>query len=112
MLFSATREQRKEERGPAPGVGLVDVFVEISRHKVRLGPSLLQDASPSGLSIHMDQAIAVGRILHLKNRYVRYTAQVRNCRAESAGFRIGLELLLEAELAPVGAQSTAESSLL
>ena len=112
MPFSATREQRKEQRGPAPGVGLVDVFVEVSQHKVRIGPSLLQDASPSGLAIHMDQAVAVGKVLHLKNRYVRYTAQVRNCRAANVGFRIGLELLPEAELAPVGAQSRAESSLL
>jgi len=112
MPFSATREQRKEERGPAPGVGLVDVFVEVSRHKVRLGPSLLQDASSSGLAIHMDQAVAVGKVLHLKNRYVRYTAQVRNCRAANVGFRIGLELIPEQQLTPVGAQSRAESSLL
>ena len=112
MLFSATGEQRKEERRPAPGVGLVDVFGEISRHKVRLGPSLLQDKSPSGLSIQMDRAIAVGKVLYLRNRYVRYRAQVRNCRAANVGFRIGLELLPEEELAPVGAQSRTEPSLL
>jgi hypothetical protein len=112
MPFSATREQRKEERGPAPGVGLVDVFLERSSQKVRLGPSLLQDSSPSGLSIRMDQAVAVGKVLYLKNRYVRYTAHVRNCRAVDAGFRIGLELLPEEELAPVGAQSRLEPSLL
>jgi PilZ domain len=110
MPFSATREQRKEQRGPAPAVGLVDVFMEVSRHKVRLGPSLLQDASPSGLAIQMDQAVAVGKVLHLKNRYVRYAAQVRNCRAANAGFRIGLALLPEAELVPVSSQFSAESS--
>ncbi|HSU31101.1 MAG TPA: hypothetical protein VLJ11_07685 [Bryobacteraceae bacterium] len=112
MLFSATREQRKEERGPAPGVGLVDVFLKMSRYKVRLGPSLLQDSSLSGLSIRMDQAVAVGKVLYLNNRYVRYTGQVRNCRAVDSGFRIGLELLPEKELALVGVQSGTEPSSL
>jgi hypothetical protein len=93
MAFSATRGQRKEERERAPGVGLVDVFVEVFRDKVRLGPSLLEDSSLSGLSIRMDRAIPVGKVLYLRNRYVSYTAQVRNCRAKGAGFRIGLELL-------------------
>jgi hypothetical protein len=93
MAFWTTAELRKEQRGPAPAVGLVDAFVEVFRDKVRLGPSLLEDSSPSGLSIQMDRAVQVGKVLYLRNRYVSYAARVRNCRAKGAGFRIGLELL-------------------
>lgn len=90
-------EDRKHERVPAPVVGLVDVFINVSKgnssFKVRLGPSLLEDVSAGGASIQIDNFVDVGKILYLSNRYVRFAAQVRHCRASGAGFRLGLEFL-------------------
>ena len=107
MSSSGSREQRKYERSPAPAVGLVDVFIDdeksTSRHKVRLGPSLLEDISQGGLAIQMDRAVGVGRVLYLSNRYVSYVARVCHCRPVGAGFRLGLEFVTKEESAMLAA---------
>jgi hypothetical protein len=105
MTFSRAIEQRKEERRPAPGVGLVDVFLERSRHRMRVGPSLLEDLSVRGVSIRMDERVDIGTVLYLSNRYVRYIGRVRNCRCLCGGFRIGMEFISLEKPASLDAQS-------
>lgn len=96
---SPLRKQRKYERVAAPTVGLVDVFIDGYKGKdhygIRLGPSLLTDVSAGGASIQIDQPVEVGKILSLRNRYVKFMARVRHCRPADAGFRIGLEFIPE-----------------
>jgi hypothetical protein len=104
MNFYGMRERRKDERGPAPGVGLVDVYMASPRNRVRLGPSLLEDLSTGGVCIRMDQAVSIGMVVYLTNRYVRCTACVRNCRPMYSGFYIGLEFLPADKPASAGAE--------
>ena len=87
------KEQRREVRAEAAAVGLVYVYRVTDTANLYLGPSLLIDTSPSGVSIQLDFAIRPGVVVALKNDHVRLTGAVKNCRRNGAGFRVGLELL-------------------
>jgi hypothetical protein len=85
--------KRKHRRVRAPEIGLVDVFrFEHTGAKRRIGPSLLEDMSPDGLAIRMDNRIPVGTELFIRNRSAGCRVIVRHCMRIDVGYRIGVEL--------------------
>jgi hypothetical protein len=88
------RPNRKYQRQPAPALGIVHVF-KVGRNGGRrlIGPSFLEDVSPGGLAIQMDEPIMIGETLCLRNRSLSYAGEVCHCSPRNGGFKIGLKLL-------------------
>jgi hypothetical protein len=94
------RERRRDPRIATSVMSEVFVSTGVSGKLRYFGPAIVIDMSESGLALAMDAVPRGHSTVHVRNRYFRVEAIIRNSSSLDAGFRIGAEFTSELEWQP------------